>query len=62
MERFGNVSIARELNGVSIHRLENVITMEMGMHSLFDLLAFWFEETVRSPCIPVYFALESSKL
>lgn len=36
-----------ELNGDGVHRLENVKTMEVGLHILFDYLALWFEATVR---------------
>lgn len=46
IERFGNVSIISELNGVAIHRLENIMTMDITLHALFDKLCIWFEETV----------------
>jgi hypothetical protein len=46
MERFGQVNGFLELNGPNIHRLENVITMEIGFHTLFDRLTIWLEATV----------------
>jgi hypothetical protein len=35
-----------ELNGPKIHRLENVITMEIGVRSFFDHLSIWLEVRV----------------
>jgi hypothetical protein len=32
MERYGNVSATRELHKADIHRLENVITMDLNTH------------------------------
>lgn len=46
MERFGQVLGVDELNGAAIHRIENVMTMERGLHDLFDTLGIWFEATV----------------
>lgn len=45
--RTGNVLVPDELNGAKIHRLENVMTMEQGVHGMFDRLALWLEATVR---------------
>jgi hypothetical protein len=47
IQRFGNISVIDELNGDSINRLENIITMAADVHGLFDTLEIWFEETVR---------------
>lgn len=41
----GNVLVVDELNGNDGHRLENVMTMEMGIHGLFDDLDIWLEAT-----------------
>ena len=45
MLRMGGVIVADELTGADIHRLENVMTMEIGAHSMFDSLGLWFEAT-----------------
>ncbi|KIM73234.1 hypothetical protein PILCRDRAFT_731746 [Piloderma croceum F 1598] len=45
MERFGQVLGVDELNGADIHRMRNVMTMERGLHDLFDSLGIWFEAT-----------------
>jgi hypothetical protein len=34
------------LNGSKIHRLENVMTLDMTMHSFFDSLDLYLEKTV----------------
>lgn len=47
MMRTGNVLVPDELNSANIHRLENVMTMEQGVHGMFDCLALWLETTVR---------------
>jgi hypothetical protein len=46
MCRMGNILVFDELNGNDVHRLENVMTMEMGIHGLFDELGLWLEATV----------------
>ena len=46
MERFGQVLGVDELNGADIHRMENVMTMDMTLHTLFDALGIWLEATV----------------
>jgi len=43
--RMGGILVVDELNGNGSHRLENVMTMEMGLHGLFDSLSLWFEAT-----------------
>jgi hypothetical protein len=45
MERFGQVLGVDELNGADIHRMENVMTMEVGLRNWFDTLGIWFEAT-----------------
>ena len=42
----GNVLVVDELNGNDGHQLENVMTMELGIHRLFDDLDLWLEATV----------------
>jgi len=32
-----------KLNGNEIHRLENILTLEQGVHTAFDDLSLWFE-------------------
>ena len=34
------------LNGMKVHSLFNVMTMEKNVHDLFDRLELWFEKTV----------------
>jgi hypothetical protein len=43
---FGGISVTKELNGDNIHRIENIMTLEVGVHSRFDGLNIWFEEMV----------------
>jgi hypothetical protein len=45
MDRFGCPAFA-ELNGTLIHRLENVMTLEVNAHLFFDELEIYFESTV----------------
>ena len=33
----------KELNGSEIHRLENVLTLSLSVHDLFDTLRLWLE-------------------
>ncbi|KAF9218890.1 hypothetical protein BS17DRAFT_790462 [Gyrodon lividus] len=35
-DRFGYNHLPSELNGANIHRLKNVLTLQFGMHELFD--------------------------
>jgi len=44
----GGIDMVNELNGDKVHRLENVMTITLGAHSLFDALFMWFEPTVCS--------------
>lgn len=37
-DRFGYSTLREELNGSNIHRLENIVTMEVSLHSRFDRL------------------------
>jgi hypothetical protein len=43
---FAGFKIHEELNGLDIHRLENILTLRQELHTMFDTLALWFEETV----------------
>lgn len=45
LDRFGYSALREELNGSSVNRLENVITLEPSLHSFFDSLQIWFTET-----------------
>jgi len=45
VDRFGGVKVTEELNGANIHRLGNVMTMQVDVHMKFDSLGIWFEET-----------------
>ncbi|KAJ3515777.1 hypothetical protein NLJ89_g1537 [Agrocybe chaxingu] len=51
MERTGSVLVPDELNGPDIHRLENIMTLETGVHSLFDNLKLWFEPGSGDDCL-----------
>lgn len=42
-----DTSIFSELDESRIHRLENVMTMQLDMHRLYDKMTCWFEQTVR---------------
>ena len=37
------VELHEKLNGNMIHRLENIITLQMGIHRAFDSLMLWFK-------------------
>ena len=43
----GAVDVVTELNGDGVHRLGNVMTIEVGLHILFDCLGLWFKIMVR---------------
>jgi hypothetical protein len=45
-ERFGKVNGFLELNGPNIHRLENIMTMDVRVHVAFNCLNIWLEATV----------------
>ena len=43
---FGYNTIFDELNGSGIHRLENILTLDVRYHRAFDELKLWFEPIV----------------
>ena len=43
MERFGYKKTFDELNGSGIHRLENILTLDLNVYHLFDTLRLWLE-------------------
>jgi hypothetical protein len=43
LERFGQIRTIEELNGDNIHRLENILTLDPGVHDWFDQLKVWLE-------------------
>ena len=51
MRQMGAVDVVAELNGDRVHRLENIMTMEVGFHTLFDRLVLWLGATVQYPLI-----------
>ena len=46
VDRFDYRQIPFHLNDNNIHRLENILTLDIGIHSLFDELKLWFEPMV----------------
>ena len=46
LEQMGAINVANELNGDGVHHLENVMTLDVGIHMLFDSLSIWFEAMV----------------
>ncbi|KAG8897549.1 hypothetical protein FRB99_008067 [Tulasnella sp. 403] len=45
IERFGSVDVILEgLDGPGIHRLDNIMTLSIHVHDVFDSLGLWFEE------------------
>ena len=44
LERFGYTGLQGELEGHKIHRLDNIMTLETGLHGLMDRMSLWFEE------------------
>jgi hypothetical protein len=44
MECFGDILITDELNGASIHRLQNILTLCVDLHAKFHSLSIWLEE------------------
>jgi hypothetical protein len=63
MDRFGYRHIPFDLNGNNIHCLENILTLDIGVHSLFDELKLWFEPTVSNLLFYVHHILiESSRV
>ena len=55
MERFGNKQALYELNGIGIHRLENILTLNVELHEVFDSLKIWLERiaSVCNSCLRV---------
>ena len=47
MRRFGYETLPDDLTGPKVHRLENVMTMDPSVHSLYDQLMIWLTATVR---------------
>ncbi|KAI0054413.1 hypothetical protein BV25DRAFT_1895666 [Artomyces pyxidatus] len=45
LEMFGYESILDELAGAKVHCLQNILTMDITIHHLFDSMEFWFEAT-----------------
>ncbi|KIJ27250.1 hypothetical protein M422DRAFT_37885 [Sphaerobolus stellatus SS14] len=45
LDRFGYRGLSDELNGPKVHRLDNVITMELYVHNYFDNLRLWLIAT-----------------
>ena len=43
LERFGYEKAFGELNGSGIHRLENILTLDLHVHRLFDTFRLWLE-------------------
>jgi hypothetical protein len=43
MDRFGQSSFEDELDGVKIHRLSNILTLDVSLHTYFDRLNLWLE-------------------
>jgi len=43
LESFELQHLVQRLNGNGVHSLENIITMEMGIHRSFDYLELWLE-------------------
>jgi len=43
---FGYEDLPEKLNGAGIHGLDNVITLDPGIHDWFDRLEIWFEAVV----------------
>ncbi|KAI6011743.1 hypothetical protein PISMIDRAFT_96183, partial [Pisolithus microcarpus 441] len=55
LDCFGCGNLWQDLNGASIHRLDNVMTMEVTVHQLFDTLQIYFTATE----VPNRYKLES---
>ncbi|RPD55394.1 hypothetical protein L227DRAFT_510242, partial [Lentinus tigrinus ALCF2SS1-6] len=49
LNRFGYTGMEEELAGSSIHRLENVLTLDAVLHHFFDQLYLWFEAVPDKP-------------
>ena len=46
MKSFGYEDLPEKLNGAGIHSLDNIMTLELNIHSWFDELRLWFEAVV----------------
>ncbi len=46
MSCFGYEDLPRKLSGAGIHSLDNIKTLDVSIHSLFDKLQPWFEAVV----------------
>jgi hypothetical protein len=44
LSRFGQIDTISELNGDSVHRLENIFVLGTEAHQLFDTLKLWLEK------------------
>ncbi|CDO74379.1 hypothetical protein BN946_scf184816.g2 [Trametes cinnabarina] len=53
LKRFGYEDICTELasavQGANLHRLENILTLDMRIHHMFDKLKLWFEAVEGQP-------------
>lgn len=58
-DTFGYKPHLDELNGLNIHRLENVITLDPNVHDLFNRLSLWLVPTVIPHFILVFPVLSS---
>jgi hypothetical protein len=48
LHRFGRINVAEELNGPRVHRLENILTLDLNYFFWFHELAIWLE---RKPAV-----------
>ncbi|KAJ3515226.1 hypothetical protein NLJ89_g1890 [Agrocybe chaxingu] len=46
---FGGINVLNELNGDTVHRLSNGLTMSVALRHFFDDLHLWFEEIPNKP-------------
>ena len=46
MSHFGYEDLLEKLSGSGIHSLDNVMTLDASVHSMFDQLHLWFEAVV----------------
>jgi hypothetical protein len=47
IDQLAGEPVSSKLNGILIHSLDNIMTMDPNMHHFFDRLDIWFEATVR---------------
>ncbi|KIJ54918.1 hypothetical protein M422DRAFT_153287 [Sphaerobolus stellatus SS14] len=59
LDRFGQINSIEELNGPAVHRLQNILTLEIGKHMYFDQLNIWLE---RKPDVMVEFTSSDPEL